>query len=269
MRKLLFILRKVIKMHKVLLIMMALLLVPLQGWTDAHPPTGSNPPITGEDMGGVKAGAIVEWLVLDPPIMTGQGSVVAAGEDSLKDIYPKGEAQVMPEDGETFESPGAQNKGDTITWRRINFLDLGEQGITDNGAWPASGNCFDWKDWGARDAVNNFTEYAITWAMWNKSGSVDFFLGVDDSGVVYADGKEVINAPNASQNWGADQHKGTASIAADKWIHIVVKVGESAGECGFTLRTEPVAGEVTTTGAQVVTSQGKLSITWGNIKAQH
>jgi len=253
-------------MYKVLLITMALLLVALQGWTEPHPPTGDNPPITDKDLGGVQAGAIVEWLVLDPPIMTGQSSVVAANEDSLKDIYPEGEAQVEPEDGETFESPGPINKGDTITWRRINFLDLGEQGITDNGAWPASGNCFDWKDWGARDSVNNFTEYAVVWAMWDKSGDVKFFLGVDDSGVVYANGEEVIHAPNASQNWGPDQHNGTASLAANEWIHIVVKIGEGGGECGFTLRTEPVAKDVTTVMSFAVEPEGKLTTTWGKIK---
>lgn len=236
------------------------------GLADPHPPTGNNPPITEETLGGVQAGAIVEYLVLDPPIMTGQGSNIAAGEDSLEPIYPGGEAYVKPVDGETFESPGAQNDGETITWRVVNFLDLGEEGITDNGAWPASGNCFDWADWGARDSVNNFTEYAITWAMWDSSGDVEFFLGVDDSGVVYADGEEVINAPNASQNWGADQHKGTTTLPANQWVHIVAKIGEGGGECGFTLRTEPIATAVTTAEAQVVEPQGKLSTIWGTIK---
>ncbi len=73
----------------------------LLGWTaigiaDPHPPTGDNPPITEENLGGVAEGAIVEWLVLDPPIMTGKGSDVAANEDSLQDAYPEGEAKVKP-----------------------------------------------------------------------------------------------------------------------------------------------------------------------------
>ncbi len=143
---------------------------------------------------------------------------------------------------------------------------MGQEGITDNGAWPASGNCFDWSDWGPRDSINNFTEYAIVWAMWDTGGDVTFFLGVDDSGVVYADGEEVINAPNASQNWGVDQHQGTTGIAANEWIHIVAKIGEGGGECGFTLRTEPIASEVNTTTAQAVEAQGKLATAWGQIK---
>jgi len=236
------------------------------GIADPHPPTGNNPPITEDALGGVKAGAIVEWLVLDPPIMTGVGSNIAAGEDSLKAAYPEGEAYVKPEDGETFDSPGPGNEGDTITWRLVNFLDLGEEGITDNGAWPASGNCFDWSDWGARDSVNNYTEYAITWAMWDTGGDVTFFLGVDDSGVLYANGEEVINAPNASQDWGVDQHKGTANIAANNWVHLVLKIGEAAGECGFTLRSEPVAVDITTISMQPVEAQGKLATTWASVK---
>ncbi len=44
----------------------------------------------------------------------------------------------------------------------------------------------------------------------------------------------------------------------------MLKIGESAGECGFTLRTEPVADDVSTTEAQVVASQGKLSQTQVN-----
>lgn len=250
----------------------SLLLFALQAWADEHPPTGDNPPITEDDLGGeslVRAGAIVEWLVLDPPIMTGMASNTAADEDSLKDAYPEGEAYVMPVDGDTFESPGPTNKGDTITWRTVNFLDLGEQGITENGAWPASGNCFDWTDWGPRDSVNNFTEYAITWAKWDASAEVTFFLGVDDSGVLYVDGEQVIYAPNASQNWGADQHRGTAGVTANQWVHLVLKIGEAAGECGFTLRTDPIASEVSTEAVgQAVDPQSKLSTVWGYVKTR-
>jgi hypothetical protein len=247
----------------------SLLLFAAQAWADEHPPTGDNPPITEDALGGVQAGAIVEWLVLDPPIMTGAGSEVAAAEDSLKDVYPEGEAYVRPLDGDTFESPGPTNKGDTITWRIVNFVDLGADGITDNGAWPASGNCFDWSDWGARDSVNNFTEYAITWAKWDTSAEVTFFLGVDDSGVLYADGEQVIYAPNASQNWGADQHRGTAGVTANQWVHLVLKIGEAAGECGFTLRTDPIAIEVTTEAVgQAVAPQSKLSTVWGYVKTR-
>jgi len=254
-------------MRKMLLIMTTLLLITtFNGWTDPHPPTGKNPAITEENLGGVKPGAIVEWLVLDPPIMTGDGSDVAANTDYLKDIYPEGEAFVVPKDGETFDSPGAQNKGDTITWRVVNFLDLGADGITDNGAWPASGNCFDWKDWGARDSVNNFVEYAIAWARWDKAAEVTFYLGVDDSGVIYADGEQVLKAPNASQNWGADQHNGKIELPANKWVHLVTKIGENGGECGFTLRTEPIAVDVTTEAILAVEPHEKLSTLWGNIK---
>jgi hypothetical protein len=246
-----------------------LLLLAFQVLADEHPPTGDNPPITDKTLGGVQAGAIVEWLVLDPPIMTGRTSDVAALEDSLKDIYPAGEAEVKPQDGETFDSPGPTNKGETITWRRVNFLDLGQQGITDNGAWPASGNCFDWSDWGARDSVNNFTEYAITWAKWGTSGDVTFFLGVDDSGVLYVNGEEVINAPNASQNWGADQHNGTVKVPANEWVHLVLKIGEAAGECGFTLRSDPVANGVTTDlGGIGVEPGSKLTTAWGYIRVR-
>lgn len=233
---------------------------------DPHPPTGDNPPITEDNLGGVQAGAIVEWLVLDPPIMTGLGSIEGMSEDFLKGAYPEGDVNVEPEDGETFESPGPSNKGDTITWRRVNFLDLGAEGITDNGAWPASGNCFDWKDWGARDSINNFTEYAITWAMWDTAGDVTFFLGADDAGLLFADGEEAVDAPSASRNWGADQVKGTATVPANEWVHLVLRIGENGGECGFTLRSEPIASNVTTMDALSVEAQGKLATTWGRIK---
>ncbi len=245
----------------------ALFLFAVQVWAEEHPPSGDNPAITEEALGGVQEGAIVEWLVLDPPIMTGKGSNLAADIDSLVDAYPEGEAFVAPLDGEEFESPGPGNAGDTITWRIVNFLDLGADGITDNGAWPASGNCFDWKDWGARDSINNFTEYAIVWAMWDSGGDVTFYLGVDDAGVLFADGEQVIHAPNASQNWGADQHNGTATVPANEWVHLVLKIGEGGGECGFTLRSDPIAIEVTTEAVDLaVTPQSKLASVWGHVK---
>jgi len=250
----------------------SLFLFTAQVWADEHPPSGDNPPITEEDLTGdgqlVRAGAIVEWLVLDPPIKTGTGSDVAANTDSLIDAYPEGESEVRPADGDTFESPGPTNKGDTITWRRVNFLDLGADGITDNGAWPASGNCFDWKEWGARDSINNFVEYAIAWAIWESDDDVSFFLGVDDAGVLYVDGEKVINAPNASQNWGADQHSGTTKVPANEWVHLVLKIGENTGECGFTLRSDPIAADITTdTVLKAVTPQSKLATTWAQIKS--
>lgn len=74
-------------------------------------------------------------------------------------------------------------------------------------------------------------------------------------------------APNASQDWGVDQHNGKATVPANEWVHLVLKIGEGGGECGFTLRSDPIAIEVTTEAVgQAVTPQSKLASVWGHVK---
>jgi len=193
------------------------------------------------DGGALEKGLyLMSWLVLDPPYI---GKGPAAGfedADAMKELFGVSEEDVTkspknwPVAGQKSKA-GSQGIGkDGSWWIPINFQDLVDAG---QGALFASGNEFDWKEWGGQ-ALNTFIEYLFCVVKWDKGGKVKFSAGSDDPEMTWVNG-EVVCKGIADRNWARDTDVGEYTVEAGKWVAILAKVGENSGECGYTLRVEP------------------------------
>jgi hypothetical protein len=118
------------------------------------------------DMGGEgnpeKGFYLMSWLVLDPPLKLGAGGGVASQpKDLLKDYFGIAEIDASknvksyPYAGLKSKKPNSE--GDDMYFTPINFQDLID---AKQGALFASGNQFDWAEWGGQ-GVNQAQEYLL------------------------------------------------------------------------------------------------------------
>jgi hypothetical protein len=249
----------------------------LKGTKHHHPKyyTGKHGFMNDEDIttdhGTLEKGThIMSWLVLDPPIV-GEGGPAAnfKGNDVLKKHWRAGEEEVT-KDPKNWPIAGEKLSGssgiasDGSWWIPINFQDLVEAG---QGALFASGNQFDWLEWGG-GGLNQFIEYLFCLVKWDKGGTVTFKVGSDDPETTWVNGKIVTEAL-ADRNWPGSIDTGEIKVPAGEWVAILGKVGENGGECGYTLMVDPPPDDHTldTEKALAVNPGNKLPTSWGAIKA--
>ena len=214
---------------------------------------------------------IMSWLALDPPIKLGAGGGIASiNKDLYKDYFGVPELEVSakknnwPVSGQM--SKNQNNLKEDMYWIPINFLDLVD---AKQGALFASGNEFDWAEWGGQ-GLNQFHEYIFTLAKWNKGGEITLKQGRDDPGVTWVNGQKVCEGI-ADANWVKDSDVGKFTAKAGEWTAIFAEIGENGGECGYTLRCEPPPDDGTLNIAtlQLVASKGKMPVMWGYIKSSY
>lgn len=217
---------------------------------------------------------IMSWMVLDPPIRLASGGGVASmGKDLYLEYFGISELNVATNKNK-WPVPGQisikqNNSKEDMYWIPINFMDLVD---AKQGSLFASGNEFDWAEWGGRDEAknNNFLEYLFTLAKWNKGGEITFKQGRDDPGRTWANGQMVCEGLS-DDNWTKDRDVGKFTAKAGEWTVIFAKLGENTGECGYTLRSEPPPddGTLDTALLMAVASKGKMPVMWGYIKSSY
>jgi len=217
---------------------------------------------------------LMSWMVLDPPIRLGAGGGIASmGKDLYKDYFDVPELEVSAKKN-NWPVPGQMsikqnNLKEDMYWIPINFMDMVD---AKQGALFASGNEFDWAEWGGRDEAKNqqFHEYLFTLAKWNNGGEITLKQGRDDPAVTWVNGEKICEGL-ADANWVRDTDVGKFTAKAGEWTAIFAELGENTGECGYTLRVEPPPddGTLNTVTLMEVASQGKMPIMWGYIKTSY
>jgi hypothetical protein len=229
------------------------------------------------DLTGLEKGLyLMSWLVFDPPYFGKGPAATLKSDDAMKEMFGVSEADVTKAPKNWPIAGQKSNKGtagpgdlgkDGSWWIPINFQDLIDAG---QGNLFASGNQFDWAEWGGRDSVNTFIEYLFCLVKWNKGGEVTFKAGSDDAEMTWVNG-EIVCQGLADRDWARDTDAGKVTVKAGEWVAILGKLGENTGECGYTLRVEPPPDDHTldTEAAMVaVTPIGKLASTWGYVKGR-
>jgi hypothetical protein len=227
-----------------------------------------------EDLSGLEKGLyLMSWLVFDPPYFGKGPAATFKNDDVMKEMFGVSEADVTksprnwPIAGQESNKATKGPSGESNSWWiPINFQDLMDAG---QGALFSSGNQFDWAEWGGRDSVNNFMEYAFCLVKWNKGGKVTLKGGSDDSEMTWVNG-EVVCEGVADRDWARDTDVGEITVPAGEWVAILSKIGENGGECGFTMRVEPPPDDHTldTETVMAVNLKNKLTATWGYIKSR-
>lgn len=226
------------------------------------------------DLPSMKKGAyIMSWLVLDPPIvLAGGGGAASIGKDFYADYVGVGEEKLTIKNSRNWPIAGQKAKKasegigkDGMWWIPINFQDMVDAG---QGALFASGNEFDWLEWGGQ-GLNQFHEYLFCLALWNKGGKVTFLAGSDDPEQTWVDGVKTCEGLG-DRNWAADTDKGEAIVPAGAWVPILAEVGENGGEAAYTLNVEPPPDDLTLDVETILAVQpgGKAPVTWGYLKSQ-
>lgn len=214
---------------------------------------------------------IMSWLVLDPPIvLVGGGGAASIAKDLYEDFLGVKEIDVTadpknwPIAGQKAKKSSEGIAKDGMWWIPIHFQDLVD---AKQGALFASGNEFDWAEWGGT-GLNQFHEYLFTLAMWNRNTKVTFKAGSDDPEQTWINGKKVMEGLN-DRNWTADTEKAEVDVKGGEWVAILGEVGENGGEAGYTLEVDPAPDDLTLDieKALAVDAIGKLTTTWGYIKS--
>jgi hypothetical protein len=226
------------------------------------------------DLTGLEKGLyLMSWLVWDPPAFGNGPAATFKASDDMKAMFGVSEEDVTKtpknwpvagqESKKATKGPSGESKS---WWIPINFQDLMDAG---QGALFASGNQFDWAEWGGRDSVNTFIEYLFCLVKWNKGGKVTLKAGSDDPETTWVNGK-VLCEGLADRDWARDTDMGEFTATAGEWVAILGKIGENTGECAYTLRVEPPPDDHTldTETVMVVNLKNKLAATWGYIKAK-
>ncbi len=211
---------------------------------------------------------LMSWLVLDPPLKLGAGGGIASqNKDLLKEYFGVSEIDACknvrsyPYAGMKSIKPNSDKEDMYFT--PINFMDLVD---AKQGALFASGNQFDWVEWGGQ-GVNQAHEYLFCLAKWNKAGEINIKVGSDDPETTWVNGEKVAEGM-ADRDWSKDQDPGKFNVKAGEWNAILVEVGENGGEWGFSMRVEPPPDDHTldTQILMAVNNNDKLTTTWANIK---
>jgi hypothetical protein len=233
--------------------------------------TGKHSFMLDEDSGPLKKGLyLMSWLVLDPPIVLAAGGGAASIGKDLYNQYlgiKEDEATAKPANwpiaGQKAQNPSEGIGKDGMWWIPINFQDLVD---AKQGALFASGNEFDWAEWGGQ-GLNQFHEYLFCLVKWNKDTKVTFMAGSDDPEQTWVNGKKVMEGL-ADRDWAPDTEKADVNVKGDEWVAILGEVGENGGEAAYTLRVEPAPDDHTldVEGVLAVDAIGKLTTTWGHIK---
>lgn len=219
---------------------------------------------------------LMSWLVLDPPICVdpGMGGAASIQKDLYKEAFGISEADVTkdpknwPYAGLRGKQVSKTNKSmcceDYVQWIPINFQDLID---AKQGALFASGNQFDWAEWGGTGS-NDFHEYLFALVKWNTDTKVTIKVGSDDPEQTWVNGEKVCEGLG-DRNWARDTETAEFEVKAGEWVAIMSEVGERGGEIGFTMRIEPPPDDHTLDieAATAVSPGNKLSTSWGAIKA--
>ncbi len=214
---------------------------------------------------------IMSWLVLSPPIkLKASGGNASMSKDLYKDHFGVPELDVSKDPANYpragLESINKNELDEDMYWIPINFQDLVD---AEQGSLFASGNEFDWVEWGGQ-GLNQFHVYMFCLVKWNNGGNIAFAAGSDDPEVTWVNGQKVCEGL-ADRDWTADQDKGEYTVSAGEWVAIFVEVGENGGECGYTLEVNPPPDDHTLDvegSALAVSPRSKLTTVWGYVKTR-
>ena len=175
-------------------------------------------------------GYLTRGLVLGPLRNTGNASD-AITQDFLSSIG--GEANVIPREGDTFE-----HESDILTWHAYNF---GIGGIFDQ----------------MFGDVDNSTVYVAAYLKFDEAVAVDLWVGSDDSIAVWFNGKNVWTNP-VNRGWNPDEDQFQLNVKQG-WNRILVKVCESGGGWGMSLRFPNVKPIDISLNPDVIKTTGDIS----------